>query len=101
MAGAVMERVGSYMPGNSGVAAATFARHCGHIEAALYCLCIPLVLNPTPQTWMKQAGTWPKDKQERKRAIKEAMQRRHPHLAVTLKTADALALLGWAEGVRA
>jgi hypothetical protein len=32
-----------------------------------------------------------------KNEIREAMQRRHPHLSVTLKTADALAILGWAE----
>jgi hypothetical protein len=46
---------------------------------------------------MKYLGTWPKDKMERKRAIKEWAQRRYPHLTVTLKTADALALLVWAE----
>jgi hypothetical protein len=92
---AIVERVGTYMPGNSGPAAATFARHCGHIDAMLYCLGIPIAANPTPQTWQKQLGTWPKDKQERKRAIKEAMARRYPHLSVTLKTADALALLTW------
>jgi hypothetical protein len=95
---AVVERVGGYMPGNSGPAAATFARHCGHIEAALYCLGVPIRHNPTPQTWMKGLGTWPKDKQERKRAIKEWAARRYPHIRVTLKTADALAILAWAEG---
>lgn len=95
---AVVERVGCYMPGNSGPAAATFARHCGHLDAALYCLGIPIRHNPTPQTWMKAIGTWPKDKQDRKRAIKEWAARRYPHLTVTLKTADALALLAWAEG---
>jgi len=97
---AIIERVGTYMPGNSGPAAATFARHVGHLEAALYCLGIPIAHNPAPQTWMKATGTWPKDKPERKRAIREAMQRACPHLAVTLKTADALALLGWAEAQR-
>jgi hypothetical protein len=94
---AVVERVGCYMPGNSGPSAATFARHCGHLEAAMYCCGIPVAYNPTPQRWMKYLGTWPKDKMERKRAIKEWAQRRYPHLTVTLKTADALALLAWAE----
>ena len=98
---AIVERVGSYRPGNSGPAAATFARHCGHIDAALYCLGIPIAANPTPQTWQKQLGTWPADKMERKRAIKEAMARKYPHLSVTLKTADALALLAWATEKRA
>jgi hypothetical protein len=96
---ATIERVGTYMPGNSGPAAATFARHCGALDAALYCLGIPAD-RPTPQRWMKATGTWPKDKMERKHAIRDAMQRRHPHLRVTLKTGDALALLGYAEGVR-
>jgi hypothetical protein len=94
---AVVERVGCYMPGNSGPAAATFARHCGHIEAALYCLGVGIYRNPTPQSWQKALGTWPKDKMERKRAIKEWAARRYPHLSVTLKTADALALLAWGE----
>jgi hypothetical protein len=44
---------------------------------------------------MKALGAWPTEKQDRKRAIREEMQRRYPHLAVTLKTADALALLTW------
>jgi len=32
----------------------------------------------------------------RKRAIRELMARHHPRLKVTLATADALAILGWA-----
>ncbi len=94
-AGAVIERVGGYMPGNSGPAAVKFARHCGHIEAACYALSIPAT-QVAPQTWMKGLGTWPKDKKERKRAIKETMARLYPHLAVTLKTADALGILTFA-----
>ena len=90
----ILEKVGTYMPGNSGPAACKFARHCGHLEAALYTLGAS-VIQVTPQKWMKAVGTWPKDKQERKRAIKEEMARRYPHLTVTLKTADALGLLTW------
>jgi hypothetical protein len=93
---ATVELVGTYMPGNSGPAAATFARHCGHLDAALYCLGIPSS-RVAPAKWMRETGTWPKDKHERKLAIREAMQRAHPHLRVTLATADALAMLGWAE----
>jgi hypothetical protein len=89
---AVLERTGTYMPGNSGVAAATFARHCGALEAMLYCIGIPAE-QVTPQRWQKHFGTLPKEKPERKRAIKEIMARRYPHLTVTLKVADALALL--------
>ncbi len=96
---AVIEKVGGYMPGNSGPAAAKFARHCGHLEAACYALGIAELANqPTPQKWQAALGSLPKDKPERKRAIREAMQRAHPHLRVTLKTADALGLLAWGEG---
>lgn len=91
---AILEKVGTYVPGNSGPAAATFARHCGHLEAILYCLGLP-VHQVTPGVWMKSLGVLPKDKQERKRAIKEMMARLHPHLAVTLSTADALGMLYW------
>lgn len=93
----VVEKVGTYVPGNSGPAAATFARHCGHLDAILYCYGIPTE-QVAPTVWMKALGVLPKDKQERKRAIKEAMARRYPHLVVTLKTADALGMLTWAMG---
>ena len=92
---AVIEKTGTYMPGNSGPAAATFARHCGHLEAALYTLGIPTE-QVAPGVWQRALGTLPKDKGERKRAIKEHMARRYPHLTVTLATADALAILTWA-----
>ena len=91
----VMERVGTYRPGNSGPAAATFARHCGHLEAILY-MCGISTEQVTPNKWMSSIGTWPKDKQERKKAIREAMARRYPHLKVTLKVADALGILTYA-----
>lgn len=90
-----VERVGTYMPGNSGPAAAKFAWHCGSIVTALYALGIPTI-QVTPQKWQKAIGTWAKDKSQRKREIKEAMARRYPHLSVTLKTADALGILTYA-----
>lgn len=80
------------MPGNSGPASCTFARHCGNIEAALYTLGIPFV-EVLPTQWMKKVGALPKEKPERKKALKEFAARRYPHLSPTLKTADALALL--------
>lgn len=92
---AVIERVGGYMPGNSGPAAVKFARHCGHIEAICYVLGLPIVY-VSPQTWQKAIGTYSKDKAERKRQIKEQMARLYPHLDVTLKTADALGIMTWA-----
>jgi hypothetical protein len=92
---AVIEKVGAYMPGNSGPAAATFARHCGHLEAILYCFGVSTE-QVTPNKWMSGIGTWPKDKHERKKAIQEEMARRYPHLKVTLKVSDALGILTYA-----
>ena len=93
----VIEKVGSYVPGNSGPAAATFARHCGNLESILYCYGISTD-QVSPQKWMKTLGPFPKDKKERKNAIKEKMGRLYPHLSVTLKIADALGLLTYATG---
>ncbi len=91
---AVLEMVGGYMPGNAGPATATFARHCGHLEAILYVLGIPTTA-VTPGVWQRALGAFPKEKPERKRAIKELMARRFPAISVTLKTADALGILSW------
>jgi len=92
---AIVERAGYWMRGDHPNSACTFARHCGHIEAALYTLGVPVRQIP-PAKWMRALGALPMEKPARKRAIREEMARRHPHLAVTLKTADALGLLCWA-----
>ena len=94
---AVIENVGFHRPRNSAVATATFARHVGHIEAALYTLGVPTI-TVTPTKWMAALGSRPADKTARKNAIKENVARRFPHLTVTLKTADALGMLVWARG---
>ena len=88
----IMEKVGTYVPGNSGVAAATFARHVGSLETALYALGIPTT-QVSPSVWMKKLGAMPKDKQARKNKIKSDMACLYPHLKVTLKNADALGIL--------
>ena len=95
---AVMEKVGTYVPGNHVGSACTFARHCGHLEAALYAVGIPF-REVAPQVWMKKLGALPKDKKARKAAIREQMQRRCPAIAVTLATADAIALLSIESGI--
>jgi hypothetical protein len=92
---AVIENVGFHRPGNSAVSTAKFARHVGHLEATLYNAGIPFVA-VAPATWMKSLGSLPADKADRKRAIREQMARRFPHLSVTLKTADALGILTYA-----
>lgn len=91
----VIEQVGTYMPGNSGPAAATFARHMGHLDMALLAAGIPSTL-VTPAKWQRGIGIPPKlEKAARKNAIKAAMQRRHPNVKVTLWNADALGILEW------
>ena len=102
---AVIERVGGYMPGNAGPGAVKFARHCGNIEAALYCMGVPTEQVGAAQ-WMQVCGPLPKGmdaqaKRARKNAIKDAVARRFPHLRVTLSTADALGVLWWAMRQRA
>ena len=92
---AVIEKVGFHRPGNSAVSTAKFARHCGHLEAALYSVGVPFE-EVAPGVWMKALGALPADKTARKNAIKEQVARRFPHLDVTLKTADALGMLVWA-----
>lgn len=93
---AVLEKTGGYMKGNSGPAAVTFARHCGNLDAALYALSIS-VRPVAPSVWMKKLGMPKLAKPERKTWLKDFSARRYPHLTVTLATADALALLAWAQ----
>jgi len=92
---AVIERVGWWMPGDHPNSACRFARQCGALEATLYALGIPR-RDVAPTVWMKSLGVLPKEKPGRKRAIREAMACRYPHLTVTLKVADALGILTWA-----
>jgi hypothetical protein len=92
---AILEKVGTYMPGNSGPAAATFARHCGHLEAALYAFGIPTE-QVAPGVWQRGLGGFSSDKKKRKNEIKELMARTYPHIKVTLKVSDALGILTWA-----
>lgn len=110
----VIEKVGDYMPGNSGPAAVKFARHCGHLEMGLYAAGISTlkVAPSTWQHWLIGKPNYPKipkeinakersrilahRKTERKNKIKDAVQRRFPELKVTLATSDALGILLWA-----
>lgn len=96
---AVVELVGFFRPGNSATAAVKFARHCGHVDAALYACGIPS-RSVAPHTWQKALGALPPDKTARKNAIKERVQRSHPHIKVTLATADALGILAYAEALK-
>lgn len=93
---AVLEKVGQGMPGQSSKATATFARHCGHLEMALYALGIPTE-EVTPQKWQKaysnSIGTAKGlTKTEWKNKLKGLAQRLYPSEKVTLNTADAILL---------
>jgi len=106
-----IERVGGYMPGNSGPAAVKFAKHCGHLEMALIALGIPYI-EVLPSKWQHEFIGKPnypkipkeiqgasrkqilaKRKQERKNKIKAKAQALFPYLKITLATADALGIL--------
>lgn len=88
---AVVERVHA-MPHDGGAAAFAFGENFGALQGVLASLGIPYRF-VTPQAWQKKVGALPKDKKERKNALKAFAQQRYPHLKVTLKTSDALAML--------
>ena len=115
---AMMEKVGTHVKGNAASASVTFARHCGNLEAALYCIGMPQLREPTPRQWQKALGVPVEDpipkhiigkardkelaarKKRRKAWVQEHVQRLFPHLRVTLKTADALGMMAAMEGER-
>lgn len=90
-----IEDVGYHVMGNNASASCKFARHVGHLEGLITARGFPWEA-VRPQKWMKHFGTLPKDKKARKNRIKELVQRRYPHIKVTLANADALAILTWA-----
>lgn len=112
---AVIERVGSYMPGNSGPASVKFARHVGLLEGALLSLNYRLEppLGVLPKRWQSAIEGKPERpitkgmdtntkvrllaeyKRELKKSIKEYVQRSYPNIKVTLGNADALGILHW------
>ena len=93
----IIEQVGMHRMGNNASASVKFSRHCGHIEMACYMCSLPTE-QVAPGVWMKYIHQFPKgtEKKDRKNYFKDEMQRRYPHLKVTLKTADALGILTWA-----
>ena len=91
---AFLEKVGQGIPGQSSSATATLARHCGHLEMALFALGIATE-EVTPQKWQKfysnQIGTSRGlGKTQWKNRLKLEAQRRFPSENVTLWSADAL-----------
>lgn len=87
----IIERVHS-MPTDAASAAFAFGENFGMIQGVLAAIGASYRF-VQPHAWQKKVGALPKNKPERKRALKAFAQQRYPHLAVTLKTADALAML--------
>jgi len=99
-----IERVGGYMPGNSGPASVKFAKHTGHLEMALIALNISY-REVLPAVWMKQfigVQKYPpsmkagQKKTLRKNKIKQKAQALYPDIKVTLAISDALGILNYA-----
>lgn len=91
---AVLEDVGKGIPGQSSKATATFARHNGHLEMALYALGIRSE-KVTPQKWQKAysntvGNSKGKTKTEWKNILKNEAKRRYPNIKITLATSDAI-----------
>lgn len=87
----VIEKVHS-MPGQNCAALWKFAVNFATWQTALIAFGIPFT-EVTPQAWQKKLGGCPKDKGDRKRYIKDCMQKKYPMIKVTLNNADALAIL--------
>ncbi len=86
-----LEKVHSF-PGQGVSSTWKFAQNYGIIMGILGALQIPYE-SISPQKWQQSMGLFSKDKITRKRQIKERAQAYYPHLRVTLKNADALAML--------
>lgn len=96
---AYLEDVGQGIPGQSSKATASFARHNGHLEMALYALGIRTE-KIKPQKWMKfYSGSIGKsssyEKREWKNRLKAEAQRLFPAEKVTLWNADAILLANY------
>ena len=87
---AVIESVHS-MPGQGVKSCFTFGMNYGQWLGLLAANKIPYT-QVTPQKWMKQFGSMPKEKKDRKNHIKHLAQQRYPSNKITLATSDAVLL---------
>jgi hypothetical protein len=97
----VLEEVSGFAgKAQPGSAMFRFGEHFGFVKGVIQALSIRLVL-VRPQVWQKGFGLGTASacgsKTEWKNKLKAEAQRRFPHLKVTLKTADALLILEYAE----
>ena len=96
---AYLENVGHGMPGQSSKSTAVFARHCGHLEMAIYAVGIRTEM-VTPQKWQRSysnsIGTSKGlDKTVWKNRLKGEAQRLFPNNKVTLWNADAMLIANY------
>ena len=99
----VLEEVSGFAgKAQPGSAMFKFGESFGFIKGVIQTVGIKLVL-VRPQVWQKAFGLGTASecasKTVWKNKLKAEAQRRFPQLSVTLKTADALLILEWAEGV--
>jgi hypothetical protein len=88
--------VGRALPGST---IFPLAFNCGLVRGIAVSLRMPVIL-VRPQDWQKHFRLGSKGDStttEHKNKLKAEAQRRYPHLKVTLKTADALLLLAYAQ----
>ena len=88
--------VGRALPGST---IFPLAFNCGLIRGIAVSLRMPVIL-VRPQDWQKHFRLGSKGDStttEHKNKLKAEAQRRYPHLKVTLKTADALLILAYAQ----
>ena len=88
--------VGRALPGST---IFPLAFNCGLIRGIAVSLRMPVIL-VRPQDWQKHFRLGSKGDStttEHKNKLKAEAQRRYPHLKVTLKTADALLMLAYAQ----
>lgn len=98
----LVEKVGTHRQGNSATSSTTFARTCGLMEGFLVALGVPQE-QVTATKWMNGflgQGNVPKERKDRKNAIKTKVQMLRPNVKVTLATADAMGMLIWYEEMR-
>lgn len=96
----VLEEVSGFAgKAQPGSAMFRFGEHFGFVKGVVQALEVRLVL-VRPQIWQKGFGLGTasacRSKSEWKNKLKAEAQRRFPHLAVTLKTTDALLILEYA-----
>jgi len=93
-----LERVGGHRPGNSAVATASFNRHLGELDMALYaCGFWPRTTRVVPIKWQRHLAKFSSDKATRKREIRDLMLKRFPEQKerINLRTADAFGILAY------